>query len=289
MTSPIPFPSPLRARRLPQPGQGGTSATSVVSSHLGFSYLLLPTSHSPALSAVEGSLATVPITPLFPPHRRYHPITIVLSMTSNSGGMGYPRLLLTKHPIRMFVLSDQRESKGLFSHSTRVFVLLAPALAGSDQRESKGLSLHPIRTLILSAPATSPGALAPSCWLPAVGSPSLNYLSPIALAPSQCHNRAYDPSPGSFTGRKHFRSLRCLILRADKGWDFASPGKPNRSKPVRLCPQLRRRWKKGRPCPIGPAPSLGAEMKPNSSPSCKPARKRLSTGWSRITTARSTT
>src|SRR5271165_470653 len=46
---------------------------------------------------------------------------------------------------------------------------------------------------------------------------------------------------------------------------------------------------KGRPCPNGPAPSRGAEMKPNSSPSCKPARKPHSTGSSRTTTDRSIT
>lgn len=228
MTPPIPFPSPLRALR-------GTSATSVVRFSPFFSAFELSTLNSELSS---------PITPLFPPHRRPHPINIFLSMTSQSRGGGVPRLLLTKHP-------------------TRVLVPLAPAIAGSESAvadESKGLSKHPIRMFVLSdqrepkglrsldlthnpctplhAPSESVG-----CRLATVGSPYLNYRSPIALAPPQCHNRAYDPSPGSSTGRKHFRSLRCLILRADKGWDFATPGKSSPAEASRFV--FARNWGEG--------------------------------------------
>ncbi len=49
-----------------------------------------------------------------------------------------------------------------------------------------------------------------------------HYRQPIALANPQCHNKSAGPSLGPATARKHFRSLRCLIDRADKGW-AASP------------------------------------------------------------------
>ena len=54
-------------------------------------------------------------------------------------------------------------------------------------------------------------------------------------------------------------------------------------------PEYPNRAGKAGQCPNGSAPFLGAAMKPNSSLSCKPARKRHSTGWSPTTMDRSTT
>ena len=120
-------------------------------------------------------------------------------------------------------------------------------------------------------------------------------IRPIAGQALWCHNpqrhqislphRETSPlSPVSKDTRADNGDSSILVLLASRAWVQRS-----NVEPAAGWLAFQQAGRKGRQCPIGLVPCHGAAMKPNSSTSCKRARRRPSTGSSRTIMRRSIT